>query len=612
MCCVSAARSATLRSGRERRPRRMPPSNDARGCGRASNFRTPRVALGAALRGVASACIDISDGLWRDLPRLAQASGCGARAGWSTTCRCRRPLRARRRRASAWQHALHGGEDYELLFHRAARARAALQAAGARQARCAVSALRATARSPGSAAPRRCCDRVLAIALRSLPLGAPLTPPATARRPAAGGCEPDHRLPAAASVSSMPHPAISAPGTSQMAVPAAPVPRCEPVPERIGKYVIVNEVGRGSTGTVYLSHDPYYGRDVAIKVYNIDASERRRARARSRARCSCPKRTWWACCSTRTSCRSTTPARRTATATSSPSTCTARARWRPTAGPDNLLRVDDVVEIMFKCAKALHYAHTRGVIHRDIKPSNIMLTQDSDVRIIDFGIALVADSDISRIEGIAGSPSYMSPEQVQSLELTNRSDLYSLGAVMYELLTGTRPFRAGNLAKLLHQIVYATPPPIHTLRDDIPEELEDVVATALQKDPEQALQQAAWTSPRELTRVHQKLRAAERAHRPAGAVRPAAPAEVLPRLLARRDLGSAARQPVAGLRRRRGDRQAKARWTIASTSSSPATCSVRAPRHGRSALLVDRRLLRRDQLRAGRAAAPRPSARPAR
>ncbi len=80
-------------------------------------------------------------------------------------------------------------------------------------------------------------------------------------------------------------------------------------------------------------------------------------------------------------------------------------------------------------------------------PSNIMLTQDSDVRIIDFGIALVSDSDISRIEGIAGSPSYMSPEQVQSLELSNRSDLYSLGAVMYELLTGSRPFRAGNLQK---------------------------------------------------------------------------------------------------------------------------------------------------------------------
>jgi serine/threonine protein kinase len=173
---------------------------------------------------------------------------------------------------------------------------------------------------------------------------------------------------------------------------------------------------------------------------------------------------------------------------------------------ENLLRIDQVVEILFKCAKALHYAHSRGVIHRDIKPSNLMLTQDGDVRIIDFGIALVADSDISRIEGIAGSPSYMSPEQVQSIELTPRSDLYSLGAVMYELLTGVRPFRAGNLAKLLHQIVYATPPPIHSLRPDIPEELENVVATALQKDPDKRYRNGADFAAA-LTRVHQKLRA---------------------------------------------------------------------------------------------------------
>jgi serine/threonine protein kinase len=134
-----------------------------------------------------------------------------------------------------------------------------------------------------------------------------------------------------------------------------------------------------------------------------------------------------------------------------------------------------------------------------------MLTQDSDVRIIDFGIALVADSEISRIEGIAGSPSYMSPEQVQSHDLTHRSDLYSLGAVMYELLTGSRPFRAGNLQKLLHQIVYATPPPIHTLRREVPEELENVVAMALQKDPGRR-QKSGLDFAAELTRVHQKLR----------------------------------------------------------------------------------------------------------
>jgi serine/threonine protein kinase len=174
--------------------------------------------------------------------------------------------------------------------------------------------------------------------------------------------------------------------------------------------------------------------------------------------------------------------------------------------PDNLLRIDDVVELIYKAARALHYAHSRGVIHRDIKPSNIMLTLESEVRIIDFGIALVADSEISRIEGIAGSPSYMSPEQVQSIELTNRSDLYSLGAVMYELLTGTRPFRAGNLQKLLHQIVFATPPPIHTLRPEIPEELENVTAVALQKDPAKRYR-TGLDFAAELTRVHQKLRA---------------------------------------------------------------------------------------------------------
>ncbi len=201
----------------------------------------------------------------------------------------------------------------------------------------------------------------------------------------------------------------------------------------------MKQVGRGSTGVVYLSHDPYYGRDVAIKVYNMDtgddADKARIARkmflseahmvgmlhhphilpiydaGEEDDRCYIVTEHVHGARTLAAYCR-----------------------------PDNLLRIDDVVEIMFKCAKALHYAHSRGVIHRDIKPSNIMLTQDSDVRIIDFGIALVAGSEISRIEGIAGSPSYMSPEQVQSMDLTHRSDLYSLGAVMYELLTGSRPF----------------------------------------------------------------------------------------------------------------------------------------------------------------------------
>src|SRR6185437_14621645 len=277
------------------------------------------------------------------------------------------------------------------------------------------------------------------------------------------------------------------------------------LPEKIGKYMIINEVGRGSTGVVYLSHDPYYGRDVAIKVYNVDASgdENRKRIARKMFLSE-------AHMVGMLQHPNILPIYDAGEENGHCYIVTEHVHGARTLAaycrPDNLLRIDDVVELVYKAARALHYAHSRGVIHRDIKPSNIMLTLDSDVRIIDFGIALVADSEISRIEGIAGSPSYMSPEQVQSIELTNRSDLYSLGAVMYELLTGTRPFRAGNLQKLLHQIVFATPPPIHTLRPEIPEELENVTAMALQKEPEKRYK-TGLDFAAELTRVHQKLRA---------------------------------------------------------------------------------------------------------
>ncbi|NNF17500.1 MAG: protein kinase [Gammaproteobacteria bacterium] len=251
--------------------------------------------------------------------------------------------------------------------------------------------------------------------------------------------------------------------------------------DKIGKYMIIKEVGRGSTGNVYLSHDPFYGRDVAIKVYNSEAGSEDDAvvsrkmffnEANMVGMLQHPNilpiydagdeggryyvvmehihgaRTLAAYCK-----------------------------------PDNLLRINDVVQIIFKCAKALHYAAHRGVVHRDIKPSNIMLTTNSDVRIVDFGIAIVANSEHSQIRGIAGSPSYMSPEQVQSAEITHRSDLFSLGSVLYELLTGVRPFRASNLSKLLHKIVYATPAPMHTMRPEIPEILEEIVAKCMHKDP---------------------------------------------------------------------------------------------------------------------------------
>jgi serine/threonine protein kinase len=276
------------------------------------------------------------------------------------------------------------------------------------------------------------------------------------------------------------------------------------VPDRIGKYVIINEVGQGSTGRVFLSHDPYYGRDVAIKVYNLEnESDEQKA--------SVTRKMFFneAQMVGRLQHPNIVPIYDAGEEHGKYYVVTEHIHGARTLAaytkPDNLLRIDDVVEIIYKCAKALYYAHNRGVVHRDIKPNNIMLTNDNDVRIIDFGIALVADSDISRIEGIAGSPSYMSPEQVQSAEITAQSDIYSLGAVMYELLTGFRPFRANNLSKLLHQIVFATPPPLHSLREEISEDLEQVVATALQKEPEKRFGNASEFAAA-LTRVYQDLR----------------------------------------------------------------------------------------------------------
>ena len=289
-----------------------------------------------------------------------------------------------------------------------------------------------------------------------------------------------------------------------MASPVSDIERQTDVLQKIGKYVIVNRIGKGSTGMVYLSHDPYYRRDVAIKVYNIEEDA-----DADRAKISRKMFFNEAHMVGMLQHPNIMPIYDAGEEDGKYYVVTEHIQGARTLAaycrPDNLLRVDDVVEIIYKCAKALHYAHGRGVIHRDIKPSNLMLTIDNDVRIIDFGIAIVNDSDVSRIEGIAGSPSYMSPEQVQSEELTPRSDLYSLGAVMYELLTGYRPFRADNLSKLLHQIVYATPPPIHTYRTDLPEELENVVTQAMVKEPGKRLQSGAAMAA-ELTRVYKDLR----------------------------------------------------------------------------------------------------------
>src|SRR5947209_8850088 len=148
----------------------------------------------------------------------------------------------------------------------------------------------------------------------------------------------------------------------------------------------------------------------------------------------------------------------------------------------NLLPVEQIVEIVFKCSRALAYAHMQGVTHRDIKPGNILYASaPTDVRISDFGLALNVGVETTQITGV-GSPAYMSPEQVREELVDHRTDLYSLGVVMYQLLTGVLPFRGANKFAMIYQITQHEPPPPSAERRQVPASLDRIVRRAMHKE----------------------------------------------------------------------------------------------------------------------------------
>jgi len=149
-----------------------------------------------------------------------------------------------------------------------------------------------------------------------------------------------------------------------------------------------------------------------------------------------------------------------------------------------LLPVSDVLEIAFNCCSALDYTSRVGIIHCDIKPANIMIAGGTDVRITDFGAAVLRKSNVVRTAAM-GSPHYMSPEQIAGKDLTLHSDMYSLGVVLYELLTGRLPFAADNLDELVRKILTEDPTPPSRLRPELSVQFDKVVLRALRKQPEQ-------------------------------------------------------------------------------------------------------------------------------
>lgn len=150
-----------------------------------------------------------------------------------------------------------------------------------------------------------------------------------------------------------------------------------------------------------------------------------------------------------------------------------------------LLPVREVVQIGARLARALAYAHAQGVIHRDIKPANVMLDRvNGGLKLMDFGIARIADGSRTRTGLVLGTPSFMSPEQLAGLKVDGRSDLYSLGVLLYQLLTGHLPHQSGSMARLMQQIATEPAADARTHRPDLPESLALVLALALEKRPE--------------------------------------------------------------------------------------------------------------------------------
>ncbi|MEM7408522.1 MAG: serine/threonine-protein kinase [Pseudomonadota bacterium] len=257
------------------------------------------------------------------------------------------------------------------------------------------------------------------------------------------------------------------------------------MPEKVGKYEIIEEIGRGSMGAVYAAHDPFSDRKVALKISHPEKIQEMGAQrfrklffneARAAGVLDHPN------------------ILRIFDADMDGDICYlvmelvhSAMTLEGACKPEGLLSLREVVGIIYKLAKALDYAHREGVIHRDIKPSNILLTRERDVKLADFSIALVNRGDINATQftGFMGSPLYMSPEQIREESIDCPSDIFSLGVVMYQLLTGHHPFRAGSLGAVYEKITNEDPPAISDYRRDLPDGISYALKRMLKKLPSQ-------------------------------------------------------------------------------------------------------------------------------
>ena len=255
------------------------------------------------------------------------------------------------------------------------------------------------------------------------------------------------------------------------------------IPAAIGKYVVEREIGRGASSTVFLGYDPFHRRPVAIKQIHAhlltdpDQVARYRRHLHKEAAVS-GKLNHPHIVRLLDADIDADPPYLVLEYVEGQSLSSFTAVERA-------LSVPQVLDLAFKCCGALEHANENGLVHRDIKPANLILQSNGVIKVTDFGTALSMSADTTQVMGLVGSPSYMSPEQVREQDCTYQSDMFSLSVVMYELLTGRRPFEGETDFATMYRINTEHPSPPSLLRAELPAGVDEVVMRALAKKPQE-------------------------------------------------------------------------------------------------------------------------------
>lgn len=261
-----------------------------------------------------------------------------------------------------------------------------------------------------------------------------------------------------------------------------------PVPHSIDRYIVKETLGKGAMGVVYLAMDPTIDRQVAIKA--IRDKEFRASPDGDEMEARFRREIHTAGLLTHSNIVTVYDGGKDGD-----------IHWiamEYVDGPslaallkeNERIPVQATLDIMIKVCGAIEYAHKKNIIHRDLKPGNILLTGEGDPKLADFGIARIESSTMTQTGVILGTPSYMSPEQVKGNAIDHRSDIFSTGVILYEMLTGRRPFRGNSPTSIMYQIVHEETRPPHIHNSEVPVQLSRIVMKALAKKPSERFQSA--------------------------------------------------------------------------------------------------------------------------